>query len=360
MSVTIREVARKAGVSTATVSRVFNHAPAVDADTRRHVLAVARRLHYTPHAAGRSLSMKRTDAIGLLLPDVYGEFFSEVIRGADQAAQQNRYHLLVSSSHTTREALAGALQVMRGRVDGLIIMSPHIDAQTLKNNLPRTLPVVLLNCNVADVSFDSFNIDNFHGAYEMVRHLLGHGFQRIAIIKGTEHNLDAEERLRGYCQALGDGGAACAGELVVPGNFSEASGYEAARRLMTLSPRPDAIFASNDSMALGALSALREMGVRVPEDIALAGFDDIPLARYLSPALTSVHVPISELGAQAIHRLFQVLQKKSRYPRQRAIIPTRLVLRESCGCPRTARPVPAEEAGRAAAAPGVPSPSPAS
>lgn len=334
MSVTIREVAKKAGVSTATVSRVFNNAPAVDADTRRHVQAVARKLHYAPHAAGRSLSTKRTDAIGLLLPDVYGEFFSEVIRGADQAAQQNHYHLLVSSSHTTREALAGALQVMRGRVDGLVIMSPHIDGRTLKTNLSKTLPVVLLNCHVADASFDSFNIDNFHGAYEMVRHLLGHGFQRIAIIKGTEKNLDAEERVRGYRQALRDGGVTVAEELEVPGNFSEASGYEAARQIMRLSPRPAAIFASNDSMALGALSALREMGVAVPEEIALAGFDDIPLARYLSPALTSVHVPISELGAQAIRRLFQVLQKQNRQRRQHAAVPTRLVLRESCGCPK--------------------------
>jgi len=337
MSVTIREVAQKAGVSTATVSRVFNNPAAVDAETRRQVEAVARRLHYTPHAAGRSLSMKRTDAIGLLLPDVYGEFFSEVIRGADLAAQQNRYHLLISSSHTSRAALAGALQVMRGRVDGLIIMSPHIDSHTLKTNLPKNLPVVLLNCHVDDDAFDSFNIDNFHGAYEMVRHLLRHDYQRIAIIKGTENNLDAEERLRGYRQALREHGVACAAELELPGNFSEASGFEAARRIMALSPRPQAIFASNDSMALGALSALREMSVRVPEDIALAGFDDIPLARYLSPTLTSVHISISELGGQAIRRLFQVLQKKSRQPKEHVLVPTRLVLRESCGCPRAAR-----------------------
>lgn len=332
MSVTIKEVAKKAGVSTATVSRVFNNAGAVDEVTRRRVKEIAHEMRYTPNALGRSLSMKRTDAIGLLLPDLYGEFFSEVIRGADQAAQQNRYHLLVSSSHTTREALQAALQVMRGRVDGLIVMSPSIDAHTLKENLPKTLPVVLLNCLVADDSFDSFNIDNFTGAHEMVRHLIQHGHQRIAVIKGTEKNLDADERLRGYRQALREAHAQQDQCFEVLGNFSEASGYEAAKKILALLPRPSAIFASNDAMALGALSALREMGVAVPQEIALAGFDDVPLSRYLTPALSTVNVPISDLGAIAIQKLIHAFTEKNAHVKQHALVPTNLVLRESCGC----------------------------
>lgn len=336
MSVTIKEVARKSGVSTATVSRVFNNADVVDEETRRRVKAVAHELHYTPNALGRSLSMKRTEAIGLLLPDLHGEFFSEVIRGADQAAQQHRFHLLVSSSHTTREALQGALQVMRGRVDGLIIMSPSIDAHTLKDNLPKTLPVVLLNCLVDDDSFDSFNVDNFAGALEMVRHLLQHGHQRIAIIKGTEKNLDADERLRGYRQALREAHAPHDESFEVFGNFSEASGYEAAKKILALTPRPSAIFAANDSMALGALSALREMGVAVPQEIALAGFDDVPISRFLTPALSTVHVPISDLGAIAIQKLIHALTEKNAHVKQHALVPTNLVLRESCGCAKNA------------------------
>ncbi|MDZ7288527.1 MAG: LacI family transcriptional regulator [candidate division KSB1 bacterium] len=332
MRVTIKEVAQKAGVSTATVSRVLNNVGPVDDDTRRRVREAARELHYIPNAVGRSLSTKRTDAIGLLLPDLHGEFFSEVIRGADETAQQNRFHLLVSSSHSNREEIEAALQVMRGRVDGLIIMSPHIDAHTLKVNLPKSLPVVLLNCYIEDDAFDSLNIDNYGGTTQMVSHLIAHGHRCIAIIKGTEKNLDAEERLRGYRFALGEAGLHCSENLEFAGNFLEDSGYEAAKRILELRPRPTAIFASNDSMAIGAMSALRELGVAVPQEMALTGFDDIPIARYLSPSLTSVHVPISNLGALAIQKLIHAIREKNLHTVHHAIVPTNLAIRESCGC----------------------------
>jgi LacI family transcriptional regulator len=334
MTITIKDVARKAGVSTATVSRVFNNIGPVDEKTRKRVQEVARSLRYTPNAVGRSLSTKRTDAIGLLLPDLHGEFFSEVIRGADQTAQQSRFHLLVSSSHNHRDEIEAALKVMSGRVDGLIIMSPQIDAQTLKTNLPKSLPVVLLNCFVDGVSFDSLNIDNFGGARAMVQHLIHHGHQRIAIIKGSEKNLDAEERLRGYRQALGEAGAERSETLEISGNFSEESGYEAAKKILAISPRPTAIFASNDSMAVGALSALREIGADIPAEMALAGFDDIPIARFLSPTLTSVRVSISDLGAVAIQKLVHAIREKNVHAKQHLMIPTGLALRESCGCPK--------------------------
>ncbi len=334
MRATIKEVARKAGVSTATVSRVFNNVGPVGAETRQRVQKAAKALRYTPNAVGRSLSTQRTDAIGLLLPDIYGEFFSEVIRGADQTAQQNRYHLLVSSSHKHREEIEAALRVMSGRVDGLILMSPHIDAQSLKANLPINLPVVLLNCYVDGVSFDSLNIDNFGGANQMVRHLIQHGHRRIAVIKGIEKNLDAEERLRGYRQALHEGQVEQSAVLEMSGNFSEASGYDAVQKILALSPRPTAIFASNDSMAIGALGALREMAIAIPQEMALAGFDDIPIARFLSPPLTSVRVSISDLGAIAIQKLVHAIREQNKHAKQSMMIPTSLALRESCGCPK--------------------------
>lgn len=336
MRTTIKEVAKKAAVSTATVSRVFNSTGPVDEETRQRVLQAAQKLRYTPNAAGRSLSTRRTDALGLLLPDIYGEFFSEVIRGADQTAQQHHYHLLVSSSHNHRDEIKAALRVMSGRVDGLILMSPQIDAQTLKSNLPANLPVVLLNCFVDGVSFDSLNIDNCGGAHQMARHLLQHGHQRLAVIKGNAGNLDAEERLRGYRRALAESRIAAAEELELAGNFSEASGYEAVKKILALAARPTAIFALNDSMAVGALGALREFGVEIPGEMALAGFDDIPIARFLSPPLTSVHVSISELGAVAIQKLVDAIREKNRHAKQHAVTPTSLALRESCGCPKAA------------------------
>lgn len=336
MRVTIKEVAQAAGVSTATVSRVLNKVGPVDNETRRRVEEAAKELSYVPNALGRSLSTRRTEALGMLLPDLYGEFFSDVIRGADETAQQNRYHLLVSSAHNNREKIATTLQMLRGRVDGLVIMSPHIDAQTLNANVPKNLPTVLLNCRIKDVAFNSINIDNFDGARRMVQHLVEHGHRRIAIIKGTEKNLDAEERLAGYVQAIGDAGIDPSESIVMEGNFMDSSGYEAAQKILALSPRPTAIFASNDSMAIGALSALREVGVSVPHEMALAGFDDIPIARYLTPALTSVHVPISDLGAMAIQRLLQVMRAKNDHQPEHSLLPTTLAIRESCGCTKGA------------------------
>src|SRR5512140_2508683 len=273
---TIKEVAKRAGVSTATVSRVFNNTGPVDEETRARVKLVATELRYSPSALGRSLSTRKTDSLGLLLPDLFGEFFSEVIRGSDQTAQQHKYHLLVSSSHNNREEIAAALKMMRGRVDGLVVMSPHIDAHTLNVNLPQNHPVVLLNCHVEGDAFDSLNIDNVRGSREMVAHLISHGHRRIAIIKGAEQNIDAEERLTGYREAMAQAGLKRDEALELPGEFNEASGFEAVEKILHLQPRPTAIFASNDSMAIGALSALRDAGLQIPQDMALVGFDDVP------------------------------------------------------------------------------------
>src|SRR5512140_177734 len=171
MTTTIREVAKRAGVSIATVSRVLNDVGPIDERTRQHVQKVARELRYIPNPIGRGLSRQKTEALGLLLPDLFGEFFSEVIRGADQVAQEHHYHIVVSCSHSNREELESGLRTMRGRVDGLVIMSPHLDAQALHANLPHNLPLTLLNCHVEGDAFDSLNIDNFGGAYQMTRHL---------------------------------------------------------------------------------------------------------------------------------------------------------------------------------------------
>jgi LacI family transcriptional regulator len=329
---TIKDVAREAGVSTATVSRVFNNVGPVGEETRRHVKVVARRLKYAPNALGRGLSTRRTDSIGMLLPDLFGEFFSEVLRGSDQTVQQSHYHLVVSSSHNNKEAIRAALTMMRGRVDGLVIMSPHIDAETLNENLPQSLPVVLLNCYVESNGFDSLNIDNFGGAYEMTRHLISHGHKRIAIITGTEGNFDASERLRGYAVALREHGIMPDPALQIPGSFGEASGYDAAHALLKLPQRPTAIFASNDSMAIGALSALRDEGIQIPDDIALAGFDDVPIAPYLTPSLTSVSVGIRGLGVRAIETALHAVRNKNAHRKQQVLLTTTLSLRESCGC----------------------------
>ena len=340
---TIKDVAREASVSIATVSRVFNGAAVVREETALRIRAVAASLRYAPHGGARSLITNRTHTLGVLLPDLYGEFFSELIHGIDLTARRSGYHILVSRSWEGRTEIEEAMRAMRGRVDGLLLMSPHIDADTLLN-LPVNLPVVLLCSESKGHELDSVTIQNSRGARDMVGHLIAMGHSRIAIIKGSAGNFDAAERLRGYRAALREGGIGPDKSLERDGDFTESGGYAAALDLLANDPRPTAIFATNDSMAIGALSALRESGVRVPEDIAVAGFDDIPLARYMDPPLSSVHVPISVLGSRAVGILLHAITHKDEHTRERVRVSTALVIRSSTGAPFAERPPPVRRA----------------
>lgn len=307
-TVTIKDVAREASVSVATVSRALNGHENVAEGVRKHVVEIASRLRYQPHAAARSLSSRSTQTIGVVLPDLYGEFFSELIRGIDVVARAHRKHLLVSSYHGHPEEQGEALRAMRGRVDGLLVLSPYADRPGfLTDNLPTALPAVLINTQLADAAYPVLSIDNFGGATAMVRHLADAGYQRIAFICGPEDNFDARERLRGYRSAVAEylPGAEV---LELPGDFDESSGYEAGKQILTRTQRPDAVFAANDMMALGCLYAFNEAGVKVPGDIALAGFDDIPLARFVHPTLTTMRISIAELGGLALSRLLQAIE----------------------------------------------------
>ncbi|WP_457443946.1 LacI family DNA-binding transcriptional regulator [Roseateles sp. P5_E4] len=329
---TIKDVARVAGVSVATVSRALNGAENVLPHTRQRIVEVARELRYSPSGAARSLITRRTDTIGALLPDLHGEFFSELIRGIDQAARARGLHLLLSSSHDDANEAAAALRAMNGRVDGLIVMSPHADDDFLSQNLPPALPAVLLNSGVRGASQRVFAVDNFGGARAMTEHLVRSGRRRIAFLGGPQANFEARERERGYRAGLAVGAEA----WLLEGDFSEAGGQRAAAELLALpaGQRPDAVFAANDIMAIGLLGALQAGGVRLPEDIALAGFDDIPIARYVSPALTTMHVPIAALGGQALDALADTLERNAT-DAGATVMPVQLVVRRSCGSAKT-------------------------
>lgn len=318
-NVTIRDVAARAGVSVATVSRVFNQKGPIREETVRKVMEVAGQLQYVPHAGARSLSTRSTRTIGVVLPDLHGEFFSEVIRGIDLAARELGYHLLLSGSHADRDEMRTVLQAVRGLVDGLIIMSPDLDPDALCSDLPLGIPAVLLNAKAN--GRPSITIDNAAGARDVVRHLASLGHEHIAFIGGPAHNVDAEQRRRGFravARTRDIRTAECTGD------FTEDSGYEAGKKILMLKPRPTAVFAANDSMAIGALSAFRDARVRVPEQMALVGFDDIPIARFLDPPLTTVKVPIAELGRRGLQILIAGDQQPAR-------LTTSLVVRRSCG-----------------------------
>ena len=332
MAVTIKDVAREAGVSVATVSRALNGHVNVTEPTRKHVLQVVGRLRFVPSSTARSMVSRRTHTVGALLPDLYGEYFSELIRGIDLAARARGLHLLVSSSHGDAAEAAAALRAMNGRVDGLLVMSPHASADFLWGNLADDVPAVLMNTHVADGRHSSFAVDNHGGAFAMVRHLVERGHRNIAFVAGPESNFEAQERLLGYRAALAEL-LPRADEQVLHGDFTQESGYRVGNQVVALTRRPSAVFAANDMMAIGCLAAFNEAGVRVPQDIALAGFDDVPVSRYVNPPLTTVSARITELGGLALERLASAIESPEHAAALHLTLRADLVLRLSTALP---------------------------
>ncbi len=317
MSATLKDVAREAHVSMASVSRALNGTGTVTESIRTRVLEAAARLQYVPNSGAQSLMTRRTHTIGIVLPTLYGEFFSELIRGIDIAARARGLHLLISSTHCDAVEAGTALQALIGRVDGLLVMSPYVDGRFLQERVRSSLPIVLISTVDIDHTHTSFYVDNYSSAYAMVAHLAGCGHRTIAHIAGPDVNVDAQERVRGYRAALNRELPGSA-EYVLRGDFTEESGYRAGRELLATGMRPDAVFAANDMMAIGCLCALTEAGLRVPQDVAIAGFDDIPTARFVVPALTTVRVRISDMGGRALDRLATAIESPGAVPtRQR-------------------------------------------
>jgi LacI family transcriptional regulator len=299
---TIRDVARRAQVSVASVSRALNGLDNVSDKTRARVADAVRELGYVPHAGARSLSLARSNAIGVVLPDLHGEFFSEMVRGIDRGASRRGYLLLLSNLHAGSEQSTSALRAMRGRVDGLIVMAPHVGEEELARSLPDGIPAVLVNTRGENGEHAAIHLDNAAGVRAVVDHLVGGGRKRLVHIAGPADNVDAQERAEAFRKACSARGAECA---IIRGDFTEESGVELMTSLLASGKIFDAIFAANDNMAIGAMQALSAAGIRVPHEVAVAGFDDIPLAKHLG--LTTVRVRIAELGERAFERMITIL-----------------------------------------------------
>ncbi len=322
---TIRDVARRAQVSVASVSRVLNGFEKVSDNTRQRVAEAVKALGYVPHAAARSLSMARTHSIGVVLPDLHGEFFSEIVRGMDRVAGERGYLLLLSSLHSGDRIGTSALRALRGRVDGALVMAPHLTDEELAETLPPGVPVVLLNTRSRTAPHTSITLDNAAGATAVAEHLLALGRRRIVQIAGPADNADAAERAAAFGAAMArESGAKLE---TVRGDFSEESGEAAIQTVLGTERRFDALFAANDNMAIGALQALRRAGLRVPEDVAVAGFDDVPMARHLG--LTTVCVRIAELGRKGLTVLLDAIEGKGRSPD--ILHPVELIVRDTTG-----------------------------
>ena len=327
---TIRDVAQRAGVSVATVSRVLNKSAAVGEAKRKRVEEVALALGYTPNPNALSLLGQSTGGIGVLLPYIAGDFFSGFLDGIDRATSDAGYYLIVSSSHRNVAEFRAVIQGLNRRVDGLIVMSTEVPARTVLGWLPGDLPVTFVNTDVSGVEADAVNFDNRGGARALTEHLLDRGHTRVAFLAGPEGSLDAEDRLDSFRETLAARGLEPT--LVIPGDFTLESGRNAVAAILAADPRPTALFAANDLSAYGVMSGVRDVGLSVPGDLAIAGFDDIQLTRFSSPTLTTVRAPVLEMGRMAIDRLLTRIRDEAP-PTRPTLLPTEVVVRESTGGP---------------------------
>ncbi|MFZ6029827.1 MAG: LacI family DNA-binding transcriptional regulator [Chloroflexota bacterium] len=332
MKPTIYTIAAKAGVSIATVSRALNNGPRISEETRQRILQIARELGYQPSASARSLALNRTEALALILPQISGPYYSEFIRGAESVTRAHHYHLLIYSSFDVDQEDA-LLRFLPTRTDGIIVGTYASQNAYIRRLYDRKFPFLLLGHPAPEgCTISTVRPDNEAGAYRLTRHLIErHGFRQIAFICGPDYRTHSRERQDGYRRALLESGLPLLPQYVAEGDFSEASGYAAAQQLLDLRDAPQAIFAGNDQMAIGVLAAINQCGLRVPEDLAVVGFDDIPAARYLQPSLTTVDLEIFDQGVKAIDLLLAHICDPAA-PVQEIVIPTTLVVRRSCGC----------------------------
>lgn len=315
-------------MSIATVSRVHRRAEIVAPATRERVRRAIEELSYRPSRFGQSLARRSHDAIGIVFPDLSGPYYSAVILGYEEASAREGRSVLILGTHRRPGAVDQVLD-LADRVDGLVIMSQTVNDTVVEELLRRGVPIVLL-ARPPVPGADGVRTDSVRPAEDLVGHLIGHGHRAIAFVGDPDASPDAAERWAGYVAAHVAAGLVPAFEPM-PCAFREADGRRAGTVLLARPDRPTAIVGANDEIAMGLLEAARTVGLGVPQDVAITGWDDIPAARHLAPALTTVRQPMLELGRRAAALLHEQITEHRTTPRH-AVLPTRLVLRSSCGC----------------------------
>jgi LacI family transcriptional regulator len=328
-SPTIYEVAERAGVSIATVSRVQRNATLVAGPTRERVTRAIEELEYRPSSLGRRLAHGSHEATGIVFPDLSGPYYSAVILGYEEASAAEGSSVLILGTHRRPGGAVDQVFDLADRVDGLVIMGRTVDDAVVEELHRRGVSVVLL-AREAVAGADSVRVDNRSAAAALVSHLIEHGHRSIVFVGDPRASADAGERWAGYLAAHADAGLEPA-HGPVPCAFREADGRDAGRAALDRSPRATALVGANDEIAIGLLEAARDAGLRVPKEVAITGWDDIPAARHLSPPLTTVRQPMHEIGRRAAALLHERIGGSRRQPRH-DVLPTELVVRASCGC----------------------------
>jgi DNA-binding LacI/PurR family transcriptional regulator len=326
---TIADVAKHANVSIATVSRVLNSTTPVQPEKADRVRLAMEELQFIPRHAARALAGRRTKTIGLVLPEISGAFFSPMLKGIEAEAHQAGYDLLI---HSTQQVETGRRRLGEHNTDGLLIFTNSLVAGELHRLHTINFPMVLLHQSPPEgLDIPTIAIENKDGAAMLISHLIEvHDRRRIVYLRGPEGHEDSVWRERGYRDALRAHRIRFDRHLIAPGNFDDEDAFAAVQRLLQEGVEFDAIFAGDDDAAIGAMRALQLAGRRVPRDVAVVGFDDVPFARYFAPALTTVRAPIEQVGREAVRQLVRLMNGAQAQPL--TLMRTELLIRESCGC----------------------------
>jgi len=331
-SVTIRDVARQAGVSVATISRYVNQNTPVSAELAGRIQRVMLDLNYQPHQVARHLATRRTRTVGMVLNNIYTEFFSPMLSGIESVVSENQYNLLVTTYKTSARK-SSLLPIGSHNTDGMLVFADCLDEEHLKQLHRNNVPLVLIHrTSPPNLKIPSVTVENRTATRELIDHLIeAHNRRSILFLRGPRNQEDSYSREQGYLDSLAAHGIVVNQKLFAEGSFISTVAYQNIKQLLSSDcARFDAIFAGNDDAAIGALTALKEVGLRVPEDVAVVGFDDSRLSSFINPPLTTVRTPTEEVGRAAARLLFNLIQGQ---PAESTTLDSLgIILRRSCGC----------------------------
>lgn len=333
MAVTLNDIAKKAKVSVTTVSRVLNNKNKkyrISDETQKLILKAAKSLNYRPNEVARGLRLKKTHTIGLIVPDISNPFFASVTRIIQTSAYKSGYSLIVCNTDENLKTEIEQVNLLRGKgVDGFIIMPVGTDSRHIKELKNDSIPLVLLDRCFDDIKTNSVVVDNYTGAYNAIEHLVKYGHKRIAIIQGLPNTYTNNARVKGYKDVLAKYGIPVDSKLIVGKDFRKENGYVETKILLNLEDSPTAIFTSSDLITIGALQAITEENLSIPDDISIVAFDDTEFAPYLISPLTSVNQPKELMGEIAVKILIEEIKAKGKLEKKRIILKPELVVRKS-------------------------------
>jgi DNA-binding LacI/PurR family transcriptional regulator len=330
--ITIKDIARELKVSASTVSRALKNHPDISQDTKDAVMALAKKLDYQPNSIALSLRKSKSFTIGIIIPEIVHHFFSSVISGIEDVAHEKGYNVIICQSNESYEReLQNTNALLSSRVDGLLV---SISRETnnydhFKSIFNKGIPLVFFDRVYEKLETSMIVVDDVGGAFAAVEHLISIGCKKIAHLKGPDSLSISHKRMEGYIDALKKHNIEVKEELIVPGGLTKESGMEGARQLLNLSEKPDALFAFSDPVAIGAVLAFKEAGLKIPDDISIVGFSDEPITSLIEPSLTTVSQPGYEMGQSAANLFFDQIIDPENFVPQKKMLKTKLVIRNS-------------------------------